>query len=79
MRYTFTLKYQLPYDRDIDELLEILGSSNCGDALAGIGLAGRIALEFSREAENEEAAVRAAIADVQFALPAATLIDATSA
>ena len=53
MEYTFTLRYQLP-DRSIDPdiLLEQLGAAGCEDALVGMGLPGRIALEFTREASS---------------------------
>jgi hypothetical protein len=51
MEYTFTLKYQLsPWDINLDELVERLGADGCDDALTGIGLPGRLALLFTREA-----------------------------
>jgi len=43
--------------------------------LIGIGQPGRLALEFTREAENAEAAVRSALADVRSAVPSARLIE----
>ena len=76
MEYTFTLKYQLADDdRDPEALVERLGEAGCDDALIGIGQPGRLALEFTREAENAEAAVRSALADVRSAVPSARLIE----
>ncbi|CAM5792592.1 helix-turn-helix transcriptional regulator [Castellaniella caeni] len=76
MEYTFTLKYQLAADdRDSDALVERLGEAGCDDALVGIGQPGRLALEFTRDAANAEAAVRSALADVRRAVPSATLIE----
>lgn len=77
MEYTFTLKYQLAdEDCDMDALVERLGEAGCGDALAGIGLPGRLALEFTREASDAGSAVRSALADVRRAIPSARLIEA---
>lgn len=76
MEYTFTLKYQLADDdRDPEALVERLGETGCDDALIGIGQPGRLALEFTREAENAEEAVRSALADVRSAVPSARLIE----
>lgn len=76
MEYTFTLKYQLADgDRDPDVLVERLGEADCDDALVGIGQPGRLALEFTREAADAEAAVRSALAAVRSAIPAAKLIE----
>ena len=74
MEYTFTLKYQLAdEDRDADALVERLGEAGCDDALVGIGQAGRLALEFTREAADADEAVRSALADVRRAAPSARL------
>ncbi len=76
MEYTFTLKYQLAEDdRTPDILVERLGEAGCDDALVGIGQPGRLALEFTREAESADAAVRSALADVRRAVPSARLIE----
>ncbi|MBS7689761.1 DNA-binding protein [Pseudomonas lalucatii] len=76
MEYIFTLKYQLADDdRGLEALVERLGEAGCDDALIGIGQPGRLALEFTREAENAEAAVRSALADVRSAVPSARLIE----
>lgn len=77
MEYIFTLKYQLAADdKDPDALIERMGEAGCDDALIGIGLPGRLALEFTREAESAGAAIRSALADVQQVIPGATLIEA---
>lgn len=77
MEYTFTLKYQLAeHDSDSDTLVERLGDAGCDDALVGIGQPGRLALEFTREAENAQAAVRSALEDVKRAVPSAKLVEA---
>jgi predicted DNA-binding transcriptional regulator AlpA len=76
MEYTFTLKYQLAdEDRDPDALVERLGEAGCDDALFGIGQPGRLALEFTREAADAEAAVHSALVDVRSAVPSARLIE----
>lgn len=76
MEYTFTLKYQLTEDdSDPDDLVERLGEAGCDDALVGIGQPGRLALEFTREADSADAAVRSALADVRSAVPSARLIE----
>lgn len=76
MDYTFTLKYQLS-KRDCDPiaLVERLGEAGCDDALVGIGVPGRLALEFTREAANAKEALQSALADVRRAVPTAKLIE----
>lgn len=77
MEYTFLLKYQLSErDNDPDALVERLGEAGCDDALVGVGQPGRLALEFTREAESAQAAMRSALADVKRAIPSARLIEA---
>ncbi|GHC90656.1 DNA-binding protein [Pseudorhodoferax aquiterrae] len=76
MEYTFTLKYQLADDDHApDALVERLGEAGCDDALIGIGQPGRLALEFTREADSADAAVLSALADVRSAVPSARLIE----
>jgi len=76
--YEFTLKYNLPAsESDMDELVERLGEAGCDDALIGIGLPGRIALEFAREADTAFDAISSAVADVKGTAPKAKLIEAT--
>lgn len=78
MEYTFGLKYQLAtHDRDPEALVERLADAGCEDALVGIGQPGRLALEFTREADSAEVAMRSALKDVRRAVPSAHLIEAT--
>lgn len=78
MEYVFTLKYQLADpDCDMDALLERLEDAGCDDALVGIGRPGRLALEFSREADSAEEALHSALADAKKAIPSAKLIEAS--
>jgi len=76
MEYTFTLRYQLCGDIGHDEMVELLAEAGCDDALVGVGQPGRIALEFTREANSAEAALLSALADVRKAVPRARLIEA---
>jgi predicted DNA-binding transcriptional regulator AlpA len=77
MEYTFTLKYQLAADdADPKAVVERLGAAGCDDALVGTGVAGRIALEFTREAATAEAALHSALDDARRALPGARLTEA---
>lgn len=78
MEYIFTLDYQLDdVSLDADELIERLGACGCTDALVGTGLAGRLGLEFTREASSAEVALASALADVREAIPHARLIEAS--
>jgi predicted DNA-binding transcriptional regulator AlpA len=78
MEYHFKLSYQLgAEDDDPDDIIERLGATGCDDALVGMGRPGRLALDFARERESAQAAVRSAIDDVQRAVPTATLIEAS--
>ena len=77
MEYIFTLKYQLAGNDDPEELVERLGEAGCDDALVGTGQPGRLALEFTRDAESANAAVLSALADVRRAVPQAKLIEVT--
>jgi hypothetical protein len=76
MAYVFTLKFQIA-SKHPDALIERLAESGCEDALIGTGQAGRLALEFSREARNAYAAMLGALRDVKSALPETKLIEAT--
>lgn len=78
MEFNFKLIYQLfPEDSDPDVLIERLGKAGCDDALVGIGLPGRIALDFTREAKSAFAALTSAFSDVKKAIPTARLIEAS--
>ena len=77
MEYTFTLKYQLAADdRDPAAIVERLGAAGCDDALVGTGVAGRIALEFTREAVSAEAALHSALDDIRRIVSGARLTEA---
>lgn len=66
MEFEFTLALTLTADdSDVDDFIERLGAAGCTDALVGIGQAGRIALNFSREAESAAQAIRSALEDVE--------------
>ena len=72
MEYLFTLNYLLPLEGcDPLQLVERLGAAGCTDVLVGTGLAGRLALEFSREAESAEAALLSALGDIKRIIPEA--------
>lgn len=73
--YEFCLKYRLPPTTDGGAAAEALGAAGCTDALLGIGVTGRLALAFEREARSAMAAISSAIDDVQKALPQAELIE----
>lgn len=76
MEYIFTLKYRLhDHGGDDQALLDRLFDAGCDDALPGIGQSGRLALEFTREAESGERALESAIADVRSGLNNAELIE----
>ncbi|MNL26384.1 hypothetical protein D3C87_1479070 [compost metagenome] len=76
MDYIFTLKYQLAQgDSDPDVLIERLYAEGCDDALVGVGLPSRLALEFTREAETAEAALLSALVDVKRIIPEARLVE----
>ena len=76
--FEFTLKFALA-DSGIDANIYVdqLGEAGCTDALLGIGQLGRIALDFSRDAENAMEAVKSALEDVMNAIPDARLIEAS--
>ena len=76
MEYEFTLKFMLaPDDADADEIVERLGEVGCNDALVGIGQTGRIALEFTREADSAKQAILTALEEAKDAIPGAKLVE----
>ena len=80
MVFTFTLKYELTSDEsDMDTLMESLAEEDRDDALIGVGLPGRLALEFVREAPSADDAIEGAIENVRRAVPNARLIEAALA
>ncbi len=77
MEYRFTLRFSLPADHATqDEMLESLAMAGCDDALVGLGIPGRIALEFSREASSAGEALKRAEEEVVNAIPGAMLAEA---
>ena len=77
MEYEFRLKFSLAGEiaPDMDRIVEYLGAAGCNDALVGTGQAGRIALDFTREAASAKQAVFSALEDVRRAIPTAKLIE----
>ena len=77
-QYDFTLRFALgQLDADPELFVEKLLAEGCDDALIGLGMQGRIALNFTREASSAEKAILSALSDVQRAIPDATLVEAT--
>lgn len=76
MEYEFTLKFMLTADAaEMDELVERLGVAGCDDALVGIGQPGRVALDFTREANSAQSAIISALEAVKGAIPDARLLE----
>lgn len=76
--YDFELKFSLPNpDADPEQFVNALYEAGCDDATVGLGLKGRVALSFTREAPSAQDAVASAITDVTKAIPGAKLIEAT--
>jgi len=79
MEFEFTLTYRLAeHDNDQDAIVERLGAAECTDTLVGTGRPGYLAIQFAREAEDAEAALLSALADVRKVIPSAKLIEVTS-
>ena len=77
-QYDFTLRFALGrHDTDPELCVEKLLAEGCSDALIGLGLQGRIALDFTREASSADEAILSALSDVQRAIPDASLVEAT--
>ena len=73
--YEFQLYYQLPESEPDPEVwLDALFEAGCDDALVGVGVAGHMALDFTRPAQNPLAALHSAIDDVQRAIPTGRLV-----
>ncbi len=76
MEYEFTLKFAVP-GTNADELVDRLGAAGCTDALVGTGQPGRIALNFTREANSAMTAIVSAVEDSRKAIPEARLLEIT--
>lgn len=76
--YEFTLKFALPdATADPEIFLDSLVDAGCTDALVGIGVRGRIALDFTREGNDAFTTIQSAIDDVRSAIPGVKLIEAS--
>lgn len=74
--FTFTLVFTLPEkNHNPMRWVETLGAQGCDDALVGVGVTGRIALNFIREAQGAAEAVVSAINDVKRIIPGAALVE----
>lgn len=75
--YEFTLIFSLSdQNDDPSNYIEALGAAGCTDATIGVGVNGRIALSFCREAKDACEAISSAIKDVLSAIPNAVLSEA---
>lgn len=75
MIHDFTLVYALsPELNSQDEVMHRLAGSDCADATVGCGRPGHVALAFSREAMDRNAAVALAIAQMGQVLPGTPLV-----
>lgn len=74
--YEFTLKFAIPETIEPEQLEERLFEAGCDDAILGWGQAGRLVLNFTREASSAEAALVSALKDVRKAIPEARLVEA---
>jgi hypothetical protein len=75
--YEFTLRFDVSsHAEEPAELIDKLGEHGCDDATIGVGIPGRLAMMFSREADSAEDAVLSAVRDVRSALPDAVLVEA---
>lgn len=76
MEFDFTLKFKLAADdTDADKLVERLGEAGCDDALIGIGQPGRIALNFTRDADSAQRAIISALVSVKKIIPNAQFLE----
>jgi hypothetical protein len=74
--YPFLVRLRLPAPHPPLEWIEDrLALAGCTDALVGLGLPGRVALSFERQAESAERAIASALHDLQQALPKAELAE----
>ncbi len=73
--YQFMLNFALPSNvSDPSDCLDALYEAGCDDAVIGVGRHGMIGLDFDRDADSAEAALRSAIQDVGKAIPGAVLV-----
>ncbi|MDX1560697.1 MAG: hypothetical protein R3193_17455, partial [Marinobacter sp.] len=74
--YDFTLTFSVPPGLDQEALESVLFESGCDDAIIGLGQKGRLALNFTREAESAKEAMLSALQQVKKAVPEARLVEA---
>jgi len=74
--FDFTLTFAVPLTLEVEKIEERLFEAGCDDAIIGFGQKGRIALNFTREAESAEVAILSALRNVKAALPHANLVEA---
>jgi len=75
--YEFELKFSLPNTSQNPEIfIERLAEAGCTDALVGIGQAGRLAFQFTRDANSAFEAILSAVKNIKKAIPEASLIEA---
>lgn len=75
--YEFTLRFDISRSPvALDDAVERLAAHGCDDATVGIGIRGRIALSFMREAASADEAIASALKDVVRAIPQAVLTEA---
>ena len=74
--YDFTLTFSVPTGLEQETLESALFESGCDDAIIGLGQKGRLALNFTREAESAEKAMLSALQQVKKAVPKAQLVEA---
>ena len=74
--FDFTLTFAIPQTLEVEKIEERLFEAGCDDAIIGFGQKGRIALNFTREAESAEVAILSALRNVKAALPHANLVEA---
>lgn len=74
--FPFLVRLRLPSPHPPLEWIEDrLALAGCTDALVGLGLPGRVALSFEREAESADAAIESALSDLHGTLPKAELAE----
>lgn len=76
--YEFILRFSLPdKGTDPETFIKDLAEAGCDDALVGIGISGRISLDFTRQSASAEEAVLSCVKDMKQAIPNARLIEAS--
>lgn len=77
VEYSFTLKFDVPIDEDLENLSARLYENGCDDAVIGIGVQGRIVLYFERQSDSASNAVMTALEDTKNVFPDARLTEAS--